>query len=45
MLKVSDQLSVRIIDAQDCPISRDQLVAVLHGENVLARKYWPVVTP
>ncbi|WP_238389741.1 DegT/DnrJ/EryC1/StrS family aminotransferase [Pseudoxanthomonas koreensis] len=26
----------------DCPASRDQLVAALHAENVLARKYfWP----
>ncbi|WP_243708059.1 DegT/DnrJ/EryC1/StrS family aminotransferase [Luteimonas arsenica] len=26
----------------DCPVSRDQLVAALHAENVLARKYfWP----
>jgi dTDP-4-amino-4,6-dideoxygalactose transaminase len=25
-----------------CPLSRDELVAVLHSENVLARKYfWP----
>jgi dTDP-4-amino-4,6-dideoxygalactose transaminase len=31
---------VEVLD--DCPISRDQLVAVLHAENVLARKYfWP----
>ena len=26
----------------DCPVSRDELVAALHAENVLARKYfWP----
>lgn len=26
----------------DCPVGRDQLVAALHAENVLARKYfWP----
>ena len=28
--------------ADDCPATRDQLVAALHAENVLARKYfWP----
>ena len=27
---------------EDCPASRDQLIAALHAENVLARKYfWP----
>lgn len=27
---------------ENCPVSRDQLVAALHAENVLARKYfWP----
>ena len=32
-----------ILEVTDaCPISRDQLVAALHAENVLARKYfWP----
>jgi dTDP-4-amino-4,6-dideoxygalactose transaminase len=30
------------VDASACPLNRDQLVEVLHAENVLARKYfWP----
>ncbi len=30
------------VDAHRCPLNRDELVAVLHAENVLARKYfWP----
>jgi dTDP-4-amino-4,6-dideoxygalactose transaminase len=30
------------IDPQNAPLGRDELVAVLHAENVLARKYfWP----
>lgn len=28
--------------SKDCPVSRDEIVAALHAENVLARKYfWP----
>lgn len=27
---------------QDCPLSRDQIINILHAENILARKYfWP----
>jgi dTDP-4-amino-4,6-dideoxygalactose transaminase len=30
------------VDPEVCPLTRDELVAVLHAENVLARKYfWP----
>ncbi len=30
------------VDASVCPLNRDELVEVLHAENVLARKYfWP----
>jgi dTDP-4-amino-4,6-dideoxygalactose transaminase len=32
------------VDPAICPIDRDQIVATLHAENVLARKYfWPGV--
>lgn len=28
--------------SKDCPVSRDEIVAALHAENILARKYfWP----
>jgi len=27
---------------EDCPVSRDRIIEVLHAENILARKYfWP----
>ncbi len=30
------------VDPNECPLDRDELVATLHAENVLARKYfWP----
>ena len=30
------------VDPEECPLDRDELVRVLHSENVLARKYfWP----
>src|SRR4029077_8065874 len=30
------------VDPEACPLNRDELVEVLHAENVLARKYfWP----
>jgi dTDP-4-amino-4,6-dideoxygalactose transaminase len=30
------------VDPEECPLNRDELVEVLHAENVLARKYfWP----
>lgn len=36
------QYIVLEIDETSCPLSRDELVLVLHAENVLARKYfWP----
>lgn len=36
------QYVVLEIDSSQCGLTRDQLVAVLHAENVLARKYfWP----
>lgn len=35
------QYVVLLVD-DDCPVSRDDIVAALHAENVLARKYfWP----
>lgn len=35
------QYVVLLVD-DDCPVSRDDIVAALHSENVLARKYfWP----
>lgn len=38
------QYVVLEVDPQHCPLTRDELVAVLHAENILARKYfWPGV--
>lgn len=42
--KANCQYVVAEIDPDVCPLTRDELVAVLHAENVLARKYfWPGV--
>lgn len=36
------QYVVAEVDPAACPLTRDEIVAVLHAENVLARKYfWP----
>lgn len=38
------QYVVAEVDASVCPLSRDEIVSVLHAENVLVRKYfWPGV--
>ncbi len=34
------QYVVLEVDEQDCPLTRDQLIQVLHAENVLARRYF-----
>jgi dTDP-4-amino-4,6-dideoxygalactose transaminase len=40
--KYNYQYVVVEMDPSLCPLNRDELVAVLHAENVLARKYfWP----
>jgi dTDP-4-amino-4,6-dideoxygalactose transaminase len=40
--RVNYQYVVIEVDPEASPLNRDELVAVLHGENVLARKYfWP----
>jgi dTDP-4-amino-4,6-dideoxygalactose transaminase len=40
--KCNYQYVVLEVDARICRLNRDELVAVLHAENVLARKYfWP----
>lgn len=36
------QYIVLEIDEKSCPLSRDEIITVLHSENILARKYfWP----
>jgi dTDP-4-amino-4,6-dideoxygalactose transaminase len=36
----SRQFVVLELDPRDCPLSRDDLVSILHAENVLARRYF-----
>ncbi|MCE5230691.1 DegT/DnrJ/EryC1/StrS family aminotransferase [bacterium] len=39
---VNAQYVVAEIDARECPLGRDEVLAALHAENVLARRYfWP----